>query len=261
MAVQCFIAFAFVRILQHPPRIRQIFPETAMSFYHLRSRVLLASVCLLGTDVGAAESNRYTLDPVHTRIALTVDHAGFSKAIGTVSGSSGTLIFDPDHWQDAELKAQIPVTRIDFGDVRWNKAVLAGNLLDADNHPSAEFVSTRVEPLAPDRASIHGTLTLHGVSREIVLDTKLNAAKRHPLPPFRRTIGFSATTSISRKAFGIDAWPSVIGDTIELRIEVEAIRDRTDHEDDATDSPDGASSPAGDDDTVPPSKPTTEPSL
>ena len=238
-----------------------------MPLNHLRSRVLLASVCLLGAATVAAESVRYKepvrykLDPVHTRIMLTVDHAGFSKAIGTVSGSTGILVFDPDDWQGSELKAHIPMTRIDFGDTRWNKAVLAGNLLDADNHPTAEFVSTRIEPIAPDRASVHGTLTLHGVAREIVLDAKFNAAKRHTLPPFRRTIGFSATTSISRRAFGIDAWPSVIGDTVELRIEVEATRDRTDQEDDATDPPDGTSSPAGGENTGPPSKPTTEPSL
>jgi polyisoprenoid-binding protein YceI len=232
-----------------------------MLLSHLRSRALLTFACLIGTSVEAAESIRYALDPVHTRIALMVDHAGFSKAIGTVSGSTGILVFDPDDWQSAELKARIPMARIDFGDARWNKAVLAGNLLDADTHPWADFVSTRIEPIAPDRAAVHGTLTLRGVSREVVLDARLNAAKRHPLPPFRRTIGFSATASISRKAFGIDAWPSVIGDTIELRIEVEAIRDRSDDEDDATDSPDAASSPAGGDDIGPPVKPTTEPTL
>lgn len=229
-----------------------------MPLNHLRSRVLLASACLIGTGVEAAEPVSYALDPVHTRIALAVDHAGFSKAIGTVSGSTGVLIFDPDDWRGAELKAHIPMARIDFGDIRWNKAVLAGNLLDADNHPTAEFVSTRIEPIAPDRASIHGTLTMRGVSNEIVLDARLNAVKRHPLPPFRRTVGFSATTTISRRAFGIDAWPSVIGDTIELRIEVEAIRSRTDREDDATDSPDAASSPAGVEDAGTPSEPTTE---
>ena len=51
-----------------------------------------------------------------------------------------------------------------------------------------------------------------------------NQLKRHPLPPFHRTAGFSATATLSRKAFGIDAWPSVIGDDVELRIEAEAIR-------------------------------------
>ena len=67
--------------------------------------------------------------------------------------------------------------------------------------------------------------TLRGVSREVVLDVTLNALKRHPLPPFRRTAGFSATTTLSRADFGISAWPSVIGDKVELRIEAEAVRD------------------------------------
>ncbi len=73
-----------------------------------------------------------------------------------------------------------------------------------------------------------GTLTLRGVSQEITLDVTLNAIKRYPLPPFRRTAGFSASTTLSRRAFGITAWPGVIGDAVQLRIEAEATLDRSD---------------------------------
>lgn len=207
----------------------------------------------------AGEPEHYRLDPVHTRVMFAIDHAGFSKAIGTVSGSTGTLTFDPSDWRSARLQASVPMDRIDLGDAAWNKATLAGNLLDAGDHPTAEFVSTRVEPLAPNRATVHGTLTLRGVSREVALDVTLNAAKRHPLPPFRRTVGFSATTTLSRKAFGIEAWPTVIGDRVELRIEAEAVRSRSDGDaPDATDPPDPTSPPAG---TAPETAPdtTTEP--
>ncbi len=212
------------------------------SFYlHLAAVVTLSLSC---GSVLAAETPHYRLDPVHTRVMFVIDHAGFSKAIGTVSGTTGSLSFDPDHWADAGLRASVPIARIDMGDAAWNKAVLAGNLLDADDHPTAEFVSTRVEPLAADHATVRGMLTLHGVSREVSLDVKFNAAKRHPLPPFRRTAGFSATTTISRKDFGIDAWPSVIGDAVELRIEAEATRSRAGDKPDATDAPIDDSSPA-----------------
>ena len=64
------------------------------------------------------------------------------------------------------------------------------------------------------------------MTRDAALEVAFNALKRHPLPPFRRTAGFSATTTLSRRDFGIDAWPSVIGDAVELRIEVEATRAR-----------------------------------
>lgn len=168
----------------------------------------------------------YVLDPVHTRVMFAVSHAGFSKAIGTVSGSTGTLTFDPDHWADAHLDAQVPIARVDLGDVKWNKAALANSLLDVGDHPVATFVSTRIEPIDAQHASIFGTLTLRGVAKEVKLDVTLNAIKRHPLPPFRRTVGFSATTTISRKDFGLTVWPTVIGDQVELRIEAEATRTR-----------------------------------
>ncbi len=221
---------------------------------------VLLAFQLLGSNAIAAEPARYNLDPVHTRVMFAIDHAGFSKAIGTVSGSTGSLTFDPEQWHGATLQATVPLARIDLGDSDWNKAALARNLLDASTYPTAEFVSTRVEPVAPDRASVHGKLTLHGVTREIVLDVKLNAIKRHPLPPFRRTVGFSATTMLSRKDFGIDAWPSVIGDSVELRIEAEATRGRAEEEPDATEVPHDASSPR---DVAPPTETapmiTTEP--
>lgn len=172
----------------------------------------------------ASQPVRYALDPVHTRVMFAVEHAGFSKAIGTVSGSTGTLVFDPEDWSVARVEVSVPLTRLDLGDAKWNSAALANNLLDGDDHPIATFVSTLIEPIDARHASVYGTLTLHGVANEVKLDVTWNELKRHPLPPFRRTAGFSATTVLSRKAFGIDAWPSVIGDSVELRIEAEATR-------------------------------------
>jgi polyisoprenoid-binding protein YceI len=198
---------------------------------------LLAVLAVPATAARGAGLATYALDPVHTRVLFAVEHAGFSQALGTVSGSTGTLRFDPDDWTTATLQAEVPLQRLDLGDARWNRATLARNLLDADAHPLARFTSTRVEPLAADRARVHGLLELRGVSREVVLDVRMNALKRHPLPPFRRTAGFSATTTLSRADFGITSWKSVIGDTVELRIEAEATRTRDDGEDHTTDTP------------------------
>lgn len=237
-----------------------------MPFAHRHRIAALVAFVIPLPFAGAAaagEAVRYSLDPVHTRVMFAVEHAGFSEAIGTVSGSTGQLAFDAEDWTVATLRASVPMARVDMGDAGWNKATLAGNLLDADDHPEAVFVSTRVEPTAPNRASVYGTLTLRGVSREIVLDVTLNAVKRHPLPPFRRTVGFSATTALSRKDFGIDAWPSVIGDAVELRIEAEAVRSRGDEGDDdgidAPDAPIDASSSPGAAKTGAPPQPSTEP--
>lgn len=193
----------------------------------LRASLGLAlMVALQPYAVGAAELEPYALDPVHTRVLFAIEHAGFSKALGTVSGSTGVLWFDPDDWSRARLDVRVPLTRLDLGDAKWNAATLARNLLDGDAHPQAHFVSSAVQPGDPGRATVCGTLTLRGVAQPLCMDVTLNALKRHPMPPFRRTAGFSATATLSRSAFGIDAWSSLIGDTVELRIEAEAVRTR-----------------------------------
>ncbi len=225
-----------------PPRIAAM-TSTSRRHRHARSAALLALLAAAGPAL-ARGPVAYALDPVHTRVMFAVEHAGFSHAIGTISGSTGTLVFDPDDWTTARLDVTVPLARADLGDARWNQAVLAGNLLDAARFPEARFVSSRVEPSAPDRATVCGTLSLHGVDRDLCMDVRLNALKRHPLPPFRRTAGFSATASLQRSAFGITAWKSVIGDTVELRIEAEATRTgKTDDSEEAADAADAPATP------------------
>lgn len=204
---------------------------------------LLLLICALLPVAASAANERYRLDPVHTRVLFAIEHAGFSQALGTVSGSEGVLDFDPNDWASARLDVAVPITRLDLGDGKWNQATLARNLLDGERFPQARFVSSQVEPIDASHARVHGMLTLRGVSREVVLDVTLNALKRHPLPPFRRTAGFSATTTLSRADFGISAWPSVIGDKVELRIEAEAVRDA------GADAPPATTEPAAEPDT------------
>jgi polyisoprenoid-binding protein YceI len=233
----------------------RVFPTHHAGSARLRTRVAAMALSAAVLSSWSATSTAadddapvYCLDPIHTRVLLAIDHAGFSKALGTVSGTTGELRFDPEDWSQASVRASVPLNRLDFGDEKWNKAVLAANLLNAARYPDAVFVSERMGEAsghdgnkhAPDErasdgrasnphaATAYGTLTLHGVSQPVALDIVLNAMKRYPLPPFRRTVGFSARTTLSRKAFGIDAWPSVIGDEVELRIEAEATRGRCD---------------------------------
>lgn len=237
-----------------------------MSLSH-RCAIALTACAVVPCVALAAQAETYGFDPVHTRVMFAISHAGFSQAIGTVSGSAGTLSFDRDDWSSARLDVQVPLTRLDLGDAKWNKAALASNLLDGKRYPLARFVSERSEAVAgePDHVRVCGQLTLHGVTQPLCMDVKFNQLKRHPLPPFHFTAGFSASARLSRAAFGIDAWKSVIGDEVELRIEAEAVRgkyvgavpaaagteatddtpaDKTDHDPQSTDTAPADSPPA-----------------
>lgn len=235
---------------------RGIFHATDLESRPMRMSARLGALLLLlcaGIPPATAANKAYQLDPVHTRVMFAVQHAGFSYALGTISGSTGQLHFDPDDWSTARLEVSVPLQQLDLGDGKWNQAVRAASLLDTAQFPTAGFASTRIEPIDPEHAAVYGTLTLHGVSKEVKLDVTLNALKRHPLPPFRRTAGFSATATLSRADFGIDAWKSVIGDQVELRLEVEATRARSGDAEQATDDDDNDLEP------IPATEPITEP--
>ena len=188
----------------------------------LRIAALLA--LLPAATPALAQSQRYELDPVHTRVLFAVGHAGFSQALGTISGSTGTLVFDPVDWAGARVEVEVPLAKLDLGDRDWNAAALGRRLLRAETYPTARFVSTSVEPRDATHARVCGDLALHGAVAPVCLEVVLNRLDRHPMPPFRHTVGFSATGTLDRKAFGIDAWEGVIGDAVELRIEAEAVR-------------------------------------
>ena len=212
----------------------------------LPRRLAFALLALMPSFGAAADTAHYALDPVHTRVLFAASHAGFSQALGTVSGSTGELWFDPDDWSSAKLAVEVPLDRLDMGDARWTKAVQAMNLLDTARYPVARFVSKRIEAIDATHARVCGDLAIRGITRDTCLDVTFNQLKRHPLPPFRRTAGFSASTTLHRSDFGIDAWKSVIGDEVQLRIEAEAVRAAADHE-----NPESATTDADTTETTP----------
>ena len=195
------------------------------------SLTLLAAVPQL-----RAATESYAIDPVHTRVGFQVSHAGFSNPLGSFSGSHGALQFDEADWSTATVDVVVPVATLDLGDADWNKKILDATFFNVKKFPDAHFVSTRVEKTGDRTARITGALTLLGQTHPVVLDATFNALKRHPLT-LRRTIGFSATATLSRAAFGMDAWKTLVGDEVRLIIEVEATRQHGDAKEPANADP------------------------
>lgn len=197
--------------------------------------VLLCGL-LLPVLAATAKPRHYELDPVHSRIVFLVQHAGFSRAIGTFSGVQGSLWYDPDDVSSARVEAEIPIASLDLGDAKWRERVLDPTFFDLERFPRARFVSTRVEG-GDAGLRVTGRLSLHGVERETVLEVRVNKIDRHPLT-LRRTAGFSARSVLSRAEFGMDKWKKLVGDEVEVLIEIEATRRRADADADADDKED-----------------------
>jgi polyisoprenoid-binding protein YceI len=183
---------------------------------------IASGIAILFASIASAATEHYVIDPVHTRLAFHVDHLGLSQSIGTLSGATGTLDFDPDDWRDAKLDVSIPLERLDMGNDAWKKKVLSSAFLDSTKQPVAHFVSTSVAPLNKNHAKVTGTLSLRGRDSTVELDVTMNGLKRSLYTVFRKTAGFSATTTLHRKELGMDAYPGAVGEDVTIDIEAEA---------------------------------------
>jgi len=206
-------------------RQRRLFAKLpAMPMLRVLAVVLLLALAPAATCAAGAQAWRF--DPVHTQVTFFVDHLGFAKAAGRLRVSQGWFRFDPDDWSSAAVDVTIDLASVDMGDPRWSETVRSGQFFNTERWPTARFVSRSVDTggQAPGRAVLRGDLTLHGVSQPLDLAVTFNRIGRDPYA-FKRKAGFSAQAIVKRSAFGMTRYAEVVGDEVELRIEVEGIDD------------------------------------
>jgi len=186
-------------------------------------RTLLLSALLstaLATPAIAAPVT-YQLDPTHTDVLFTWNHNGFSFPTGRAGIGAGTLVYDPAQPASASVEVDIPLAELDTHVAKLDEIVKGEKLFNIAQHPQASFRSTSVAVQGKDRMKINGELTLHGVTKPVVLDATLNKIGEHPS---RKTplIGFDATGVIRRSEFGLTGFLPNIADEVQLRITTEA---------------------------------------
>ena len=185
---------------------------------------LVIALMSAATTSQAGELQRYRFDPIHSQIVFFVGHLGFSQAIGRVRLGPGYFNFGDDDWSRAKVDVTVDLDNLDMGDAKWTDAVKASQLLDVARYPQARFVSRSVEKLRGNDGVIRGELTLHGKTVPLGLAITFNKAGRDPYA-FKDKAGFSAHATLKRGDFGISRYQGVVGEEVELRIEVEGIAD------------------------------------
>jgi polyisoprenoid-binding protein YceI len=174
--------------------------------------------------VGVARADTYRFDPVHTQVWFSADHQRFSHPQGRLRVKDGWFAFDAKDWSQARVDVEIDMTSADMGDAKWSDMVRGGQFFDAARYPTARFTSKSVEKNDATHGVIHGDLTFHGTTKPIDVDFTLNRVGNDPYA-FKQKAGFSARAVLHRSAFGIKRYVDVVGEDIELRFEIEGIRD------------------------------------
>lgn len=187
----------------------------------MRALKILALAGLLGAaTLAQATPTTYQLDPHHTMVLFSWSHFGFSHPTAELGLGQGTLVFDPQHPEQARVEVTLPLAGLDTHVPALDQHLAKPDFFDSARYPLVTYKSTRVEPLGKDRFRVTGDLTVHGVTRPVVLDATLNRIGKHPMSG-DPAIGFDATGTLKRSDFGVSMGVPNVSDEISLRITTE----------------------------------------
>lgn len=180
---------------------------------------MLLSLLLFFQPVQAAEI--YKIDPQHTFILWKINHFGFSMQVGKITGIEGTIELDEAKPQNSKVNVTIPMREIHSGIAKLDEHLKTSDFFDTEKYPTATFVSDKIVLQGKNKAKIYGTLTLHGVSKPVVLQAQLLKQGINPMKN-KKSLGFIATTKIKRSEFDIKKYLPNLGDEVKIEIGVEA---------------------------------------
>jgi len=176
-----------------------------------------------------AHADTWQIDPAHTNVEFTVRHMMISNVKGQFQKTSGTITVNGNDATSAKIDATIDASSIDTRVERRDADLKSPNFLDVEKYPTITFKSTKVEAAGPAKWKVTGDLTLHGVTKPLVLDVEGTGAPIND-PMGNTRAGASATTKIKRSDFGL-TWNKVlesggvmVGDEVAISIDVEAIK-------------------------------------
>lgn len=163
------------------------------------------------------QAGTYAIDSHHTLAQFGVTHFGINEFFGTFPGATGTLTLDPKNLAATKLDVTLPVATVSTTNATLDKELVSADWFDAARFPDMRFVSTKVTRTGAKTATIAGTLTMHGVTRPIVLNATFNAAAVNPMNK-AYTLGFKATGVIKRTAFGVSKYAPMVSDDTTITI-------------------------------------------
>lgn len=172
-------------------------------------------------------ADQYAIDPVHTNIGFSVRHLMINNVNGKFTGFSGSILYDENDVTKSSVKVAIKSASIDTGNPNRDNDLRGPNYLDATKFPEITFESNRVEKHG-DGFVAHGTLMLHGVSKEIALPFSITGKIKDPWGKTR--LGVEAGLAVNRRDYGITIGQTfgdgtlVVGNDVKIALTVEAVK-------------------------------------
>ena len=175
----------------------------------------------IASSVTLAAPVDYKIDPTHTATVFSWNHFGFSTPSANFTDIQGVIKVDNAKPSNSSVDVIIPISSVNTNVPALDKEFQEEAWFNAAKYPNITFKSTKVETKDKKHFKITGDLTVKGVTKPVVLDAVLNKQGEHPVAKVP-AIGFNATTSFDRSAFGIGNYVPNVGDKITVNITTEA---------------------------------------
>ena len=183
--------------------------------------LLVATLSLAASAV--AQAGTWQIDSNHSSAQFSVKHLGVSTVRGAFTKVTGSAKYDPSDPSKDTLEATIEASSVDTRVDMRDKDLRSPNFLDVEKYPTITFHSKQTKVAGAGKLQITGDLTIHGVTKEVVLDVDGPSAPiKDPWGNMR--IGASASTKINRRDFAVNGAPGAVGDDLTITIDAELIQ-------------------------------------
>jgi polyisoprenoid-binding protein YceI len=185
----------------------------------------LTFLCALTMLAGSAfaQVQTWNIDPNHTAAQFSVRHMGISTVRGAFTKVTGTAQYDPANPNKTSVEATIDAASVDTRVSMRDDDLRSDHYFDVGKYPTITFKSKSVQAAGTGKLKITGDLTIHGTTKEVVLDVDGPTAPVND-PRSNAHVGASASTTIKRSDFGVGGANPMVGDEIAITIDVELVR-------------------------------------
>ena len=186
-----------------------------------RLLTLWFALTMLGSSA-VAEVQTWNIDPNHTAAQFSVRHMGISTVRGAFTKVSGTAQYDPSNPSKTSVEATIDAASVDTRVSMRDNDLKSSNYFDVAKYPSITFKSKSVQAAGEGKLKLAGDLTIHGTTKEVVLDVDGPSAPVTD-PRGNSHVGASASTTLNREDFDVGGTNPMVGDDITITIDVELV--------------------------------------
>jgi polyisoprenoid-binding protein YceI len=186
--------------------------------------LLVTSSVLAATGAAPAVTEKYEVDSSHSGVVFGWNHFGFSNPSARFDNIEGTLLLDKSDITKSTVSVTLALAGIDTGVSKLDEELKSPEFFDATKYPSITFKSTKVERSGKNGLRVMGDLTVHGVTKSVTLDGKVNKIGIFEISGVIKApaAGSDATTTIKRSDFGVTKYLPAVSDEIPVRITLDA---------------------------------------